>query len=267
MVLEVRRTIRERAKLFVIAWLFGAGGTVVVFARSGGNFPVGGAEAAFVLAVVFGLASAFIIDRVVGASIQAFRVARLGSAEERSALLEKAGQAESDSAAVALVAAEHRSLSEMAAILARCSGHRGRTTVEELAQLRYRLAFESNASRAELVREILDWRPSTFGAHALELERYAAFVVAMHVDRDVSDRTLSIARRLLAHRDEQVRGYGTWLALEIGIEDLPNRASASGDFAVGAALAKHHGRAELAALLDARASKLATGAAPSAYRD
>lgn len=265
MVLEVQRTLKERAKLFVIAWAFGAffGFVLIVKATSSSSHgpPIEGLAFG---ATIIGIVGAFATDAMVGSYIQAFRVARLGSVQERKAHLEKAdGDA---SAGNALVAIEHGDLEKTARILDLFPAEKkNQTTTEELARLRYRLATESNAKRAKLVDEILDWRPSTFGAHALELERYAAFVVASHVERDLSDRTQAIARRLLGHGDEQVRGYGSWLALEI--EDLPERASASADFGVGASLAKHHGRAELATLLDARASKLATGAAPSAYRD
>lgn len=266
MVLEVERTLKERATLFVVTWLFCA---FCVFYFVGHTFfavhDAGFQEGITFASVVVGVIGAFATDAMVAKLIRAFRVARLGAARDRRMFLESRA-ASGESAGIALVAIEHEELIRAARIIATFpTAKNNETTTEELARLRYRLATESNETREKLVDAFLDWRPSTFGAHALELERYAAFVVASHVERDLSDRTQAIARRLLDHRDEQVRGYGSWLALEI--EDLPKRASASADFGVGAALAKHHGHAELATLLDARASKLATGAAPSAYRD
>jgi hypothetical protein len=268
MVLEVRRTLRERALLFVVAWFFGSAGVLVIASRAPSSlFASGAAEGVVVLSVIAGLLAGFGVDAMVAASIHAIRVARLGSAKERSALLQmKTSDSKRESAAIALVALEHGDVSVAAAIIDRWSHHKDRTTIEELAVLRYDLSRVAVADRPKLLDKVVDWRASSVGAHAVELERYAAFTVAWHHDAGpLADRTQRIARRLLASRDEQVRGYGAWLAIEI--EDLPNRATASPDFAMGAALAKHHGRTELAALLDARASKLLAGATPTAYRD
>jgi hypothetical protein len=58
-----------------------------------------------------------------------------------------------------------------------------------------------------------------------------------------------IAQERITHGPERVRGYGTWLT---AVEDMEVPADA---LVMGAALARHHGRDELASRLDARGSR------------
>ena len=135
----------------------------------------------------------------------------------------------------------------------------------------YGVPDELPPERELLANDLMEWTGSTRGVYGAELQRYRGFVLATTlVGARSSKTTQAIASRLIQSRDEQVRGYAAWLmadadvAFDVGEQtDGVELASA---FAVGAALARHHARDDLAKLLDVRASKVLAAAGTSPYR-
>ncbi len=264
MVLSAQRGWRERLAPVVVVFVIGTVGTFYVVARA---FALVSPEASVFLSLVGGALATVAVDRLIDRSLRAIRVARLGTAEDRMTLLATDG-AGNEASSVALVAIEHGDLGRAALLVESLSQNRKyRTPTDELATLRYHIACRSLHERPRLLDELIAWRATALTRmQELELERYRAFVVAwLHEGPPTADKSHAIAKKLLAHRDEQVRGYATWIGVEM--EDLGLGADTSHAFAVGAALARHHGREELAKRLDARASKAAGPGTPTPYRD
>jgi hypothetical protein len=197
--LSVGRTLRERFVFFARAALLASAG---VFVLQKVFLPRAADELVMLIpTLLLGLVSGWAADRLAEASIHELRVARLGTAEERRAVL--------DGRAPAADPARHRRWTEA----------------------------------------LLAWRSSSGGLVGTELERYRACVLASACEGASSTQS-AVVDRLLESTDTEVRGYAAWLAVGDGMELAPETLSA------GAALARHHGRDELASVLDLHAVRV-----------
>ena len=85
MSLSTRRTVRERALLLATVTLFATASAFVVLKYK--FLPSVAEEVAILPSIAFGLLAALSFDRMVGTSIHLLRVARLGTKEEKHAVM------------------------------------------------------------------------------------------------------------------------------------------------------------------------------------
>jgi hypothetical protein len=207
--------------------------------------------------VIAGAVGGAFFDRALRASREDLVTARLGTPEAKQARASVFAGSMLNKSTRALVAIEAGDLERAAELMNTLIRADRRRSLSALLDARYALACGDESA----LDRLLGWQLRIRPLIASEIERYHAYAVACALhDRPTDPRTRAAAKRLLAHRDAEVRAYGVWLAVHD--DDAPP----SRDLTRAAALARAASLLDLAKSIETLAAKLASASTSVPYR-